>query len=144
MITDMRSSVEYELEDSESYKECFSSPREVSVATGYAAYEHIRAICQRLTETFECLKINVYPIRNEFFGESITVAGLLTGQDIAAQLCKKELGDALIFPDVCLRAEGDVFLDDMTPEELSERLGVPCLAAGSEGDGFIRAVLGIN
>ena len=144
MITDMKSSVDYELVDAESYKDAFSSPREISVATGYAAYGHIKAVCDKLAETFEGLKINVYPIRNDFFGESITVAGLLTGKDIAAQLKEKPLGEALLFPEVCLRAEGDVFLDDMTPEELSERLGVPCLAAGSEGDGFIRSVLGIN
>lgn len=144
MITDMRSAIEFELEDTESYKDVLTAPRSVSVATGYAAYDHIRAMCQRLESSFEGLSINVYPIRNDFFGDSITVAGLLTGKDISAQLLGKELGDALLFPAVCLRAEGDVFLDDMTPEELSAILGVPCSPAGSDGGEFIRAVLGIN
>ena len=54
------------------------------------------------------------------------------------------MGDELLFPSVCLRAEGDVFLDDMTPEELSTSLGVPCSPVGSDGGEFIRAVLGMK
>ena len=144
MITDMRSSIEFELEEADEYKKCFSAPRKVSVATGYAAFNHIRAVCESISRTFEGLDINVYPIRNDFFGHSITVAGLLTGQDIVAQLQDKELGDELIFPSVCLRAEGDVFLDDMTPEELSERLGIPARPSSGEGQEFLGAILGIN
>ena len=144
MITDMRSSIDFELEEAEEYKKSSHAPRTVSVATGYAAYGHISSVCKRLCQVFEGLKINVYPIRNDFFGHSITVAGLLTGQDISAQLSGKELGDELLFPAVCLRADGDVFLDDMTPELLSEALGVPVRATGNDGDEFIRAVLGLN
>ncbi len=143
MITDMRASFDYELENISEYTKGFSSPRTVSVATGYAAYSHISDICQRLEEAVDGLKITVYPIKNEFFGEQITVAGLLTGQDIASQLSGKELGDALLFPAVCLRAEGDVFLDDMTPEELSCKLGVRCIPTGSDACEFISAALGI-
>ena len=144
MITDMRASIEFELEEAEEYKKRFRAPRKVSVATGYAAFNHIRAVCESIRGAFEGLDIQVYPIRNDFFGHSITVAGLLTGQDIAAQLQGKELGDELIFPSVCLRAEGDVFLDDMTPEELSEKLGVPTRPSSGEGREFLSAVLGIN
>ena len=143
MITDMRSSFEYELDDLSEYTDGFCAPRSVSVATGYAAYSHISDICKRLEEAVDGLKINVYPIKNEFFGEQITVAGLLTGKDIAEQLSDKELGDALLFPAVCLRAEGDVFLDDMTPEELSKKLGVKCIPTGSDPCEFISAALGI-
>ena len=144
MITDMRASIEFELEEAEEYKKRFRAPRMVSVATGYAAFNHIRAVCESIRGAFEGLDIQVYPIRNDFFGHSITVAGLLTGQDIAAQLQGKELGDELIFPSVCLRAEGDVFLDHMTPEELSEKLGVPTRPSSGEGREFLSAVLGIN
>ncbi len=144
MITDMRSAIEFELEDIDGCKEEFTAPRRVSVATGYAAYDHIKAMCRKLEESFDGLTVCVYPIRNDFFGESITVAGLLTGKDISAQLSGKSLGDELLFPSVCLRAEGDVFLDDMTPEELSTSLGVPCSPVGSDGGEFIRAVLGIK
>lgn len=143
MITDMRSSFEYELDDLSEYTDGFFAPRSVSVATGYAAYSHISDICKRLEEAVDGLKITVYPIKNEFFGEHITVAGLLTGKDIAEQLSDKELGDALLFPAVCLRAEGDVFLDDMTPEELSSKLSVRCIPTGNDPCEFISAALGI-
>ena len=144
MITDMRESIEFELESADEYRREFVSPRTVSVATGYAAYRHIQDVCERLCDTFEGLKINVYPIKNDFFGHSITVAGLLTGKDIAHQLSDKDLGDELLFPSVCLRAEGDVFLDDMTPDELSERLGVPVRPTSSDGCEFLRNVLGLK
>ena len=64
-------------------------------------------------------------------------------QALKEQLASKELYDELLFPDVCLRAEGDVFLDDMTPDELSKALGVPVKANPSEASEFIRSVLGI-
>ena len=91
-----------------------------------------------------CKDRNQVPIRNDFFGESVTVAGLLTGQDVAAQLADKPLGDDLLFPAVMLRADGDVFLDDMTPEQLSAQLGgIPVRATESDGAAFLRTLLGI-
>ncbi len=143
MITDMSTSFDYEMGDLSEYKKCFSGKRTVSVVTGYAAKSHISRLCQRLCSEFEGLDVKVYPIRNDFFGEQITVAGLLTGRDIAAQLSGKSLGDELLFPAVCLRAEGDVFLDDMSPSELSDKLCVPCRAADSDASEFISAILGI-
>ena len=143
MITDMQTGFDLEMECADEYAEQFTSPRRVSVATGYAAYDHIRGLCQRLTERFSGLEINVYPIKNNFFGEQITVSGLLTGKDISEQLKGCDLGDELLFPDVCLRAEGDVFLDDMTPAELSDILCVPVSPSSSEASSFIRTVLGI-
>ena len=89
------------------------------------------------------MKINVYPIENRFFGEQITVSGLLTGKDISEQLADKPLGDALLIPAECLRAEGDVLLDDVTPDDLSRTLGVPVLPSESEAEKFISGVLGI-
>ena len=90
------------------------------------------------------LTVTVYPIVNNFFGKSVTVAGLITGGDIVEQLSGKALGDELLFPSVMLRADGDVFLDDMTPVELSARLGVPVRATESDGAKFICALLGIG
>ena len=74
----------------------------------------------------------------------MTVAGLITGGDVVKQLKGKELGDELLFPSVMLRADGDVFLDDMTPAQLSEHLGVPVCATESDGAKFISALLGIG
>ena len=143
MITDMKTGFDYEMEDKGDYSDDFVGPRSVSVVTGYASYDHIKSLCDRLCEEFSGLTVNVYPIKNNFFGEMITVSGLLTGKDISEQMADKEKGDELLFPDVCLRAEGDVFLDDMTPAELSEKLRVPVKASPTEASGFIRAVLGI-
>jgi NifB/MoaA-like Fe-S oxidoreductase len=90
------------------------------------------------------LSIHVYPIKNNFFGETVTVAGLLTGGDVCDQLCGKELGDELLFPAVMLRADEEIFLDDTTPRELSERLGVPMRAVKSDGAELIAALLGLR
>ena len=118
-------------------------PRVVSIATGEAAYCLIKAMAMKLEEKVDGLTINVYKIVNNFFGDSITVAGLLTGKDIAEQLADKNLGDCLLFPENALRAGGDLFLDDMSPEELSAKLGVDARAGHNDGAQFIRDVLGV-
>ncbi len=141
MLTDMRTGIEWELEDADRYRENFQGPRTVSIATGYAAYDHIHSLSERLMREFSGLTVHVYPIENRFFGEQITVAGLLTGKDMSEQLKAKELGECLLFPASALRAEGDMFLDDMTPEELSRALGVPSYPCETEASAFIQAVL---
>ena len=143
MLTDMKTSVELELEYLDEYSG-YSLPRTVSVATGYAAYDHIRSVSDLLEQNFDGLKINVYKIKNEFFGESITVAGLLTGADLLSQLSGQELGDELLIPSSALRADGDVLLDDISPEQLSQSLGVTVTPTSSEASCFIRSILGIK
>ena len=143
LLTDMRTGIDFELEDISPYSD-FCAPREVSVATGYAAYEHICDITKKLEQRFDGLKVHVYRIKNDFFGESITVSGLLTGKDIAEQLKDCELGVELLFSASALRADTEVFLDDMTPDELSDKLGVGVRAVESDGYSFISALLGIN
>ena len=142
MLTDMKTCIDLELEDTSKYSD-FSGERCVSIATGYAAYEHISAIAKKLEDAFSGLTIHVYKIKNEFFGESITVAGLLTAKDITEQLKDKELGDALLIPTTALRADGEVFLDDVTPSELSRALSVEILPTDSEASSFIYNVLGL-
>lgn len=117
-------------------------PRKVSVATGAAAYDFIKSLADRLCEQVPTLECNVYKITNDFFGHNITVAGLLTGKDLANQLNGKDLGDRLLIPRVTLRSEGDVFLDDTTPEWLAEQLGgVEIVPVESTGDDFVSKVL---
>ena len=142
MLTDMQTSIDIELEDTEVFSD-FSSPRCVSIATGYAAYEHMLSIAKKLEAAFSGLKIHVYKIKNDFFGETITVAGLLTATDISAQLKGKELGEALLIPTTALRADGEVFLDDVTPSELSRTLSVNVVPTPSEAYQFICNVLGL-
>lgn len=142
MLTDMQTAIDFELQDLSPYSS-FKGERKISIATGYAAYEHMLSISKKLEAAFSGLTINVYKIRNDFFGESITVSGLLTAQDIISQLKGKELGDALLVPSNALRADGEVFLDDMTPNELSEALSVEISVSDNDAPSFICCVLGI-
>ena len=118
--------------------------RSVTCVTGKLAHPFIASLAQRVGTKFPNVKVNVAGIRNDFFGEKITVAGLLTGQDIYAQLKDRELGEALILPTVVLRSGEKVFLDDMTVDELSEKLSVPILITDCSGDSFLNTVLGIT
>ena len=142
LLTSLNTEIDTELEYIDEYLEAFTPPRSVSVVTGYAAYDHINKICEKLAHKVSGLEISVYPIKNNFFGENITVAGLLTATDIIEQLKGKTLGDELLFPACALRAGGDLFLDDITPEELSEKLGVPVKPAGNDGAELIKNILG--
>ena len=143
MLTSMRAEFDMELDYLDELLADFRAPRTVSVITGMAAHAHITSLAKELTESVDGLTVNVYPIVNKFFGESVTVAGLITGGDVIEQLNGKDLGDELLFPSVMLRADGDVFLDDMTPDELGARLGVPVRATESDGAKFVSALLGI-
>ena len=143
MLTSMKSEFDFELDYLDELLDNFHAPRTVSVATGMAAHEHISSLAKNLMARVDGLTVNVYPIVNNFFGHSVTVAGLLTGGDVVDQLSGKNLGDELLFPAVMLRADGDVFLDDMTPAELSDRLGVPVRASENDGAKLIAALLGI-
>ena len=142
LLTSLDTEIDTELEYIDEYLANFTPPRKVSVVTGYAAYDHINKICQKITEKVSGLKISVYPIKNNFFGENINVAGLLTATDMIGQLTGKELGDELLIPSCALRAGGDLFLDDITPETLSEKLGVPVKPTGNEGAELIKNILG--
>ena len=143
MLTELETEFRTELEYLEEYTDRYTAPRRVSIATGYAAYEHLCSLCSLIQSRVEGLEIKVYRIKNNFFGEKITVAGLLTGTDVEEQLCGQELGDALLIPSAMLRAEGDLFLDGKTPEDLSAALDVKIIAVESRGDGLISAILGI-
>ena len=113
--------LDYRLDGKE--KLVLDKQRTVSVATGAASYEQMKRLCELVESKTDGLKVNVYRITNEFFGESVTVSGLLTGIDLEKQLKGKMLGDELLLPATTLRAEGDLFLCGMTPQELSEKLG---------------------
>ena len=116
--------------------------RHVSVATGKAAAPTLRLLTEMLCERVPWLSATVYTVENNFFGPEITVAGLLTGKDMAEQLKDKPLGDELLIPAATLRAEGDLFLCGMTPKELSSTLNVPVTPTRGEGAAFLAALLG--
>ena len=88
------------------------------------------------------LKCYVYPIKNEFFGEAITVSGLVTATDIIKQLKNKKLGEVLLIPASMLRKERDMFLDSITVDDLSRELGVAVDYTESDGYQFVDKILG--
>lgn len=114
---------------------------ELSVATGLLAANametHVRRICRK----YPGVHVRVYPIRNEFFGEKITVSGLLTGRDLMTQLKDRELGERLLLPCNILRSGENVFLDDVTVEELETALQIPVNIVKSSGRDFVKSVL---
>ena len=102
---------------------------------------------QKIVDTCQetCANINgsVYPITNCFFGETITVSGLITGRDLIDQLRGKELGERLLIPSNMLRAGERVFLDDVTVEQVEETLGVPvCPVDAESGFDLVDAMFG--
>ena len=94
----------------------------VSLATGYAAYDLMKLVSDELMKKFPEIDIRLYRIKNNFFGEMITVSGLLTGKDIIEQLKGKELGEYLILPDSLLRNGETVLLDDVYVEDIEREL----------------------
>ncbi len=115
--------------------------RRLSIATGEAAYSFISSLTRELEKRLSDTKINVYKIENKFFGENITVAGLIVGQDLIEQLKDKDLGTKLFIPSVMLRYENDLFLDDVSIDSLSGELGVEIETVNNSGYEFIEALL---
>lgn len=116
--------------------------RTVSIATGAASYPTICNLVDKIRQVLPNLKINVYKITNYFFGESITVSGLLTGKDISEQLRGRELGEELLISSSSLRHGEDVFLCGMTLPELEEGLGVRVTPVPSDGYEIVDAIIG--
>ena len=111
--------------------------REVSVATGEISYKSIKDLCQILEKKVQGLKVNVYPIKNNFFGGGASVSGLVVGSDIYEQIKNKPLGSELFIPSCMLKADEDIFLDDMSLNELSEKLRIKITPVDNDGFDFI-------
>lgn len=113
---------------------------ELSIVTGQSASKIIEEIGQTL-EKITGKTIYVYPIKNNFFGGQVTVAGLITGSDIIRELKNKPLGQKVLIPDVMLRQGEDIFLDDMTLEELSAQLGIKVVPVAVNGQALVKEVI---
>ncbi len=143
MIRSLLNEFECELEYLDDYSPELIN-REVSIATGAASYPYISHIAGTLESSCKGLKCRVYKIINNFFGESITVSGLLTGTDMAKQLKGKDLGEELLIPENTLKADSDMFLCNMTMRELSEILNVNIKVSKNDGAELISAILGVQ
>ena len=115
--------------------------RHVSIATGVSAYNFIKSIAKEAEKRYNRLKVDVYEIKNNFFGEEITVAGLLCGRDITEQLHGKDMGEVLLVSKSMLRDATDVLLDDITISDMEKELGVKIKAIENDGYEFLEALL---
>lgn len=114
---------------------------EVSIATGKLAYPFLQKMIEKLQVKFPNVKVHLYWIRNDFFGETITVAGLITGQDLIAQLKGQALGSKLLLPCNMLRDGEEVFLDDVTLTQVKESLQVEIDIVKSSGWDFVETII---
>lgn len=121
-----------------------SVKRRVSVATGEAAGALIEKCSRMIEEKCKEVKIEVYPVKNDFFGGEVTVTGLLTGCDLVRALKGANLGEELVLCRNMLRAEGDLFLDGMTPDGLSHELDCNLTFCDEDAESFLYSVLGIE
>ena len=135
--------------DTAEFTECLENApkieynREVTVATGESAFGFISEMAALAEKAYPNIKVNVRAIRNDFFGGSVTVTGLVTGGDIIKQLKGTALGETLLIPDVVLRAEGDLFLDNVSLQELEQELSIKVTVTERGGYALCQAILGI-
>ena len=119
-------------------------PREVGIATGRSPYQFLRGLMDEAEAAFPGLKVHMYPIRNDFFGEMITVTGLITGQDLIAQLKGQPIGEELLLSSVMIRRDSDVFLDDYTIGDVEQALQTKIKLVTNDGYELLDAVLGVT
>lgn len=138
MWTSLKEEFLFEIEN------CVDSDPEshLSVATGVAAYPLIKELADIFQSKYNKSKIDVYEIKNDFFGRSITVAGLITGNDLVNQLGDKPLAKYLAIPSVMLRSEGDLFLDSVSTHQVEETLGVTLKVGDCTGDSLFGLFMG--
>ena len=116
--------------------------RRVSIATGRLAGPFLKELGKRIETVHQNVTLQIFEIRNDFFGDLITVCGLITGQDLIAQLKDQDLGDELLLPSNMIRSGERVFLDDLTIEDAEEALGIPIRIVESGGRDLVCAVTG--
>lgn len=116
-------------------------PEPFSIATGTAAALFLQNLLQTSQGKYGKIDCKVYAIRNNYFGESVTVAGLITGVDLVEQLQGKDLGTCLLIPQSMLRQGEDVFLDDMTVRQAADKLGIPIVPVAPNGNALLQAMM---
>ena len=139
LYEEVKDAVNYYLEENGS---AYEGVRKLSTITGLLAYENMLHIRNMILKAAPNIDFNIYPIKNYFFGDKITVTGLLTGKDIINQLKGKDLGDVLLLPCQTLKSDEDIFLDDVTLEELQNALQVKVVVVQSSGMDLFDKIIG--
>lgn len=119
------------------------TPRRVTIPTGEAGFGFLDSLLDGLRRKCHNLTIDLIPVKNDFFGGNINITGLLTGRDVANALVSRPLGDSVLIADSMLKSGENIFLDDMTLQELEAKLGVPAVRVGSSGEALLNAILGL-
>ncbi|MFA7673000.1 MAG: DUF512 domain-containing protein [Clostridia bacterium] len=119
----------------------FSKKKKISIATGTLVYGYIRQFVESIQNVFKNITVNIYPIENDFFGRSVTVTGLIAGQDVITQLNNKDLGSELLLSKSMFKADEDVFLDGMTRKQMEEYLKVKVTPVMNNGHDFVESII---
>ena len=119
---------------------CNKTAAKKSVATSEIAYNYICDFVDKISKVNE-VDVSVYKIKNNFFGERITVTGLICGSDIISQLKGKDLGEYLVLSQSMFKDDCDVFLDDVTKEDVERELGVKVIINDNTGEDFVSSIL---
>ena len=118
--------------------------RQISLAGGVLAAPVLQNLLEEFMASFPGIKVRHFPIINHFFGESITVAGLVTGRDLIDQLKGQDLGEILYIPDTMLRMGEEVFLDDISLSQVRDQLDLPVIPLSCDGAGLVRELAGLE
>lgn len=113
----------------------------VTIACGEGVFPYMKRIMSMINEKFPNITINTRAIKNNFFGGGVNVSGLVTGGDLIDQLRGDDLGDKLIIPSSMLRFENDLFLDDVSTDDVERELGVTLVPVNNNGNDLVEAVI---
>lgn len=113
----------------------------VTIACGEGVFPYMKRIMSMINEKFPNITINTRAIKNNFFGGGVNVSGLVTGGDLIDQLRGDDLGDRLIITSSMLRFENDLFLDDVSTDDVERELGVTLVPVNNNGNDLVEAVI---
>ena len=123
------------------YDDMPQKKRVVSIATGMLPSDTISELAGKVEAAFGDIIVKLYTIKNDFFGNNITVTGLITGGDLIKQLKGKILGERLLLSVNMFRSGEEVFLDDLSRADVEKELGVKVVIVGRSGYDFVSAIL---
>ena len=115
--------------------------KKITLITGKITEDYIVKKSKRIMNVFKNIDINVIAIQNDYFGHDITVTGLVVGSDIINQVKGKDLGEYIVIPEVMLKEDDDIFLDDTKLVEVAEALNTNIVVSSGSARGFIEAII---
>lgn len=138
MIAYLTDDVDWKLEELDADE---SLCHKVTIACGEGVFPYMKRIMSMINEKFPNITINTRAIKNNFFGGGINVSGLVTGGDLIAQLRDDDLGDRLLIPSSMLRFENDLFLDDVSTDDVERELNITLIPINNNGNDLVEAVI---